>query len=57
MGVHLAFAELRSRLQDLVVRYGLLETLDADHFYPTLDTALEEVQALGTVADDRAAGD
>ncbi len=44
-GVHLAFAEMRSRLQDLTLRYGLLETLDADHFYPTLETALAAVQA------------
>ena len=44
IGVHLAFAELRDRLQDLVVRYGLLETLDAEHFYPTLDTAIAAVQ-------------
>ncbi len=33
-GIHMAFAELRSRLQDLTLRYGLLETLDRDHFYP-----------------------
>ena len=34
-GVHLAFVEMRSRLQDLVQRYGLFETLDRDHFYPS----------------------
>jgi high affinity sulfate transporter 1 len=44
-GTHLAFAELRTRLQDLTLRYGLLETLDREHFYPTLETALEQVQA------------
>jgi high affinity sulfate transporter 1 len=44
-GVHLAFAELRSRLQELTLRYGLMETLDADHFYPTLEAALEEVRS------------
>lgn len=48
-GVHLAFAEMRSRLQDLTLRYGLLETLDADHFYPTLETALEAAQTLGAL--------
>ncbi len=42
-GVHLAFAEMRSRLQDLVYRYGLFETLDRDHFYPTLDAALTAI--------------
>jgi high affinity sulfate transporter 1 len=40
VGVHLAFAELRSRLQELLLQYGLLETLDAEHFYPTLDEAI-----------------
>ena len=42
-GIHLAFAEMRSRLQDLTLRYGLMETLDRDHFYPTLEAALEEI--------------
>jgi high affinity sulfate transporter 1 len=45
-GTHLAFAEMRTRLQDLTLRYGLLETLDREHFYPTLETALEQVQAI-----------
>jgi len=44
-GTHLAFAEMRSRLRDLTLRYGLLETLDHEHFYPTLEAALEEIQA------------
>ncbi len=44
-GIHLAFAEMRSRIQDLALRYGLLETLDRDHFYPTLERALERDQA------------
>ena len=43
-GVHMAFAELRSRLQTLVRDYGLFETLDRDHFYPTLDAAIEAVR-------------
>jgi high affinity sulfate transporter 1 len=42
-GVHMAFAEMRSRLQDLVLRYGLFETLDRDRFYPTLSTALSAI--------------
>ena len=42
-GVHMAFAEMRTRLQDLVRRYGLLETLDRDRFYPTLDAAIAAV--------------
>jgi MFS superfamily sulfate permease-like transporter len=46
-GIHMAFAELRGRLQDLTLRYGLFDTLDRDHFYPTLKAALREVQELG----------
>jgi high affinity sulfate transporter 1 len=42
-GVHMAFAGLRTRLQELIVRYGLTETLDRDHFYPTLDAALDAI--------------
>ena len=42
-GVHMAFAEMRTRLQDLVRRYGLFETLDRDRFYPTLGAAIAAV--------------
>jgi high affinity sulfate transporter 1 len=52
-GIHLAFAELRSRLQELVLRYGLLETLDRHHFYPALETALEEIQSGRVTESDR----
>jgi len=47
IGVHLAFAELRDRLQDLTLRYGLFETLDRDHFYPTLKAAVKDVEDIG----------
>ncbi len=49
-GVHLAFAELRTRLKELTLRYGLFDTLDRDHFYPTLDAALEDIAAPSTPA-------
>ena len=39
-GVHLAFVELRSRLRDLVHDYGLHRTLDRDHFYDSIDSAV-----------------
>jgi high affinity sulfate transporter 1 len=42
-GRHMAFVELRSRLQDLVRLHGLFETLDRDHFYPSIDTALQAI--------------
>ncbi len=44
-GVHMVFVELRSRLHDLVTRYGLLETLDRRHFYDSLDDALADIAA------------
>ncbi|HEX3333489.1 MAG TPA: SulP family inorganic anion transporter [Acidimicrobiales bacterium] len=42
-GVHMAFVEMRQRLQELVLRYGLFETLDHDRFYPTLEAGLAAV--------------
>jgi high affinity sulfate transporter 1 len=39
-GIHMAFVEMRSRLQELVGQHGLYDTLDRDHFYPTIDAAL-----------------
>ena len=43
-GIHMAFVEMRDRLQDLVRRYGLLETLDSEHFYPTIDRAIVAIR-------------
>jgi high affinity sulfate transporter 1 len=43
-GIHMAFVELRTRLQVLVLRYGLFETLDRDRFYPTLEAGLASIQ-------------
>jgi high affinity sulfate transporter 1 len=40
-GVHLAFAGLKDPVKDKLVRYGLLETIDHQHFYPTLEVAVE----------------
>ena len=44
-GVHLAFVELRGRLEELLLRYGLFETLDRDHFYPSVGAALAAIAA------------
>jgi MFS superfamily sulfate permease-like transporter len=44
-GIHMAFVEMRSRLQDMALRYGLMDTLDAGHFYPSMDTALAAIAA------------
>ena len=43
-GRHMAFVELRSRLHDLVHRHGLFETLDREHFYPSIETALAAIE-------------
>jgi MFS superfamily sulfate permease-like transporter len=45
VGVHLAFVEMRSRLRDLVSRYGLLQTLDGEHFYDSIEDALAAIKA------------
>jgi MFS superfamily sulfate permease-like transporter len=42
-GVHMAFVELRSRLRDLILRYGLYETLDRNRFYPSLEEGLRAI--------------
>jgi len=47
-GVHVAFVELRDRLQDLVYRYGLFDTLDRDHFYDSVEEALAAIDATTT---------
>jgi high affinity sulfate transporter 1 len=44
LGVHMAFVELRTRLQRLVQLYGLFETLDRDRFYPTLESGLDVIE-------------
>ena len=43
-GVHLAFVELRTRLRDLVHDYGLLHTLDREHFYASIEEALTDIE-------------
>jgi hypothetical protein len=52
-GVRLAFAELRGRLQELILRYGLMETLDRDHFCPTLEAALSAIESAARPSGSR----
>ena len=42
-GIHMLFVDMRSRLQELVASYGLLETLDEAHFYDSVDAALAAI--------------
>jgi high affinity sulfate transporter 1 len=51
-GTHIAFAGMRTRLEELTLRYGLFETLDRDHFYPTLAAALAAIASQGDDLDD-----
>ena len=41
-GIHLVFAELKESVKEKIERYGLLETIDRRHFYPTIEVAVEE---------------
>ncbi len=50
-GVHMAFVEMRSRLQERALRYGLLDTLDAEHFYPSMEAALAAIAEEPTDGD------
>ena len=46
-GVHLAFVELRSRLQTLLRNYELFDQIDQQHIYSSLDAALTAIQEEG----------
>ena len=39
--IHLVFAELKDPVKDNIIRYGLLESIDRQHFFPTLGVAVE----------------
>ena len=40
-GVSLVFAELKDPVRGKIERYELTRTIDPDHFFPTLDAAIE----------------
>jgi hypothetical protein len=42
-GVHIAFVELRMRLQELMQRHGLFEELEREHCYPSMEAALAAI--------------
>lgn len=39
-GIHLVFAEMKDPVKEKIVRYGLLDTIDQRHFYPTIESAV-----------------
>ena len=40
-GVSLVFAEMKSAVREKIERYELTDTIDPEHFFPTLDAAVE----------------
>jgi MFS superfamily sulfate permease-like transporter len=46
--VHLAFAGLKDPVKDTMISYGLLDTIDARHFFPTLENAVEYIESADT---------
>jgi high affinity sulfate transporter 1 len=48
-GIHLVFAELQEPVQEQLGRMGLHDTIDARHFYPTLEEAVTAVSKNATV--------
>jgi high affinity sulfate transporter 1 len=51
-GIHMAFVELRDRLQDRVETYGLLSELDREHFFAKMKPALRDIAAHDPDSDD-----
>ena len=45
-GVHVAFVEMRTRLRELVSRYGLDQSLDREHFFDSIPEALRAIEAI-----------
>ena len=41
-GINLIIAELKDHVREKIERYGLLDTIDHRHFYPTIEAAVEE---------------
>ncbi len=52
LGIHIAFVELRSRLQERVETYGLLKELDREHFFAKVKPALRDIAAHDPESDD-----
>ena len=55
-GIHLAFAELQSSVRETIVRYGLLSTIDEEHFYGSVTEAVDACRADMSPSSPEAAG-
>jgi high affinity sulfate transporter 1 len=45
LGVHILFIELRTRLHDLIERYGLYATLEREHFFESIHAAMAHIDS------------
>ena len=45
-GIHLVFAEMKDPVRRKVERYELTRTISPEHFYPTIDAAVEAFRAM-----------
>ena len=57
-GISLVFAELKDRVRGKIERYGLTRTIDPNHFFPTIESALAAFRretGANWTADGRAA--
>jgi hypothetical protein len=52
LGVHLVFVELRNRLQERLVGYGLADTIARTSFHHSVDLAIEAIARCGDDGDD-----
>jgi MFS superfamily sulfate permease-like transporter len=43
-GINVVFVEMRSRIEDLLERYGLFATLTREHVYASIEMALREIK-------------
>ena len=43
-GINVVFVEMRSRIEDLLERYGLFATFTREHVYPSIDMALRGIE-------------
>ena len=43
-GIHLVFAKLKDSVRRKMKRYGLMDTIERRHFFPTIEAAVEKYQ-------------
>jgi high affinity sulfate transporter 1 len=56
-GIHLVFAELKDPVKDKLERYSIYETIDPEHFYPTIKTAIKAFRQEAAAGSDKETGE